>query len=87
MHEWIARRRSENDTNFSSNAQQKAATPGGQRGALQFSVRVLSMSRPGSAIEPGWIIDGHTFSPVKREFGLDKLALYNDNQLLKTTGL
>jgi hypothetical protein len=30
--------RSENNTNFSSNAQEKAATRGGQRGALQFSV-------------------------------------------------
>jgi hypothetical protein len=30
--------RSENNSNFSSNAQQKAAIRGGQRGALQFSV-------------------------------------------------
>jgi hypothetical protein len=30
--------RSENNTNFTSNAQQKAAIRGGQRGALQFLV-------------------------------------------------
>jgi hypothetical protein len=37
-HEEVDTPRSENNTNFTINAQEKAATRGGQRGALQFSV-------------------------------------------------
>ncbi len=60
--------RSENDTNFRRNAQRKAATRGGQRGALMLSVSVPYSQR----IQPSlWQSFSQSF--LAGGFGVGKL--------------